>query len=237
MAEYLKIIEEVAEMHKVFMTSHPNYVDKDLRDPKLCHDPTFIDSLYRMIKVNILWYQAREPIDTFKQFVMGMYLKPYMQDYLKLTKQHKDLELLRKSLLPSEPEKNKWFITVGFNHQTWDVPSCVSVIRKICENKIFKDIRGVFELFRENGEHPHCHFLVELTDTLPKSKIIEKLWATKGIKKVVLSKTYIDVKKAEDYHQNYILGIKKKEKMECIEKDKIFRKKNNIPEFFSQPIL
>lgn len=237
MANYTKIVDEVKEMHRTLMASHPNYADKDLFEPKMCHEKSYIDQLYYWFYINIHWYESRYTPENFKKFLVDFYVTPYMADIMRITEAHKQLQQVKNTLLNKQDTKPKWFITIGFNHQTFKISDAVLVIRRICENKIFKEIRGVFEMFRENGEHPHVHFLAELHETLPKSKILEKLWATKGIKKQVFSKTFIDVKKAEDYHTNYILGIKKQEKMKYIEKDKEFRKKNNIPEFFSQPIL
>lgn len=241
MEEYFKIIDDVKQMHKTLMSSHPNYRDGDLDrgicNPEDCHDGAFIEQLYHNMPSNVPWHMARKTPQEYKQWLISLYVKPYYEDIMKISKVHKELEQVKRALLNQQDTKPKWFITIGFNHQTFKISDAVLVIRRICENKIFKEIRGVFEMFRENGEHPHVHFLAELHETLPKSKILEKLWATKGIKKQVLSKTFIDVKKAEDYHTNYILGIKKQEKMKYIEKDKEFRKKNNIPEFFSQPNL
>lgn len=238
METYLQQVEEVKSLHRAWMAAHPNYDDHDTKTRKICHDPDYINLLYSATIHNINFHMENKTVDEFRTYLKSLYLEYYMKDQMKITKEHKELEQMQKLLLGTFSDKpNKWFFTIGFNHQTFNIPAAVSVIRSICNNKIFKNIRGVFEMFRENGEHPHVHFLAELNEPLPKSKLVEKIWATKGIKKIVLKKTFVDIKKAEDYHENYILGIKKKEKLEFIQKDKEFRKKNNIPEFFSQPIL
>lgn len=127
--------------------------------------------------------------------------------------------------------KNDFFITIGFNHQTWSISSCVKVIQTILEFDWILTCRAVFELHRENGEHPHVHLYI-VSKIKHRSKILEKLWATKGIKKVVLRKSFIDCKKAELYHRKYIILDKTECKLPLIEKDKIWRENNSIPEFF-----
>lgn len=129
-------------------------------------------------------------------------------------------------------KSSQFFITIGFNHQTWDIPKCVKVIEKILTFDWIKEGEAVFELYRTNGEHPHVHFLVDITDGLTKSKIVEKLWACAGIKKVVLKKSFIDVKVAQEYHEKYIKGDKIPEKVECCDRDREWRKKNGIPQNF-----
>jgi len=124
------------------------------------------------------------------------------------------------------------FVTIGFNHQTWSVASCVAVIKRIMALDWIDNATAVFELHRENGEHPHCHFLIDTKFT--KSKILEKLWAVKDIKKIVLQKSFIDYKVAQDYHVKYINGDKIENKMPYVEKDILWRQENNIEQLFKK---
>lgn len=126
------------------------------------------------------------------------------------------------------------FVTIGFNHQTWDVPSCVKVIETIKSRPWIKTIHAVFELHRDNGMHPHVHMLITPSEPLTKSKMLEKIWATAGIKKVCLKKSFIDYKLASDYHHEYILLNKKESKMQYVAKDIAWRKENDIPEFWEK---
>lgn len=130
-------------------------------------------------------------------------------------------------------EKPDWFITIGFNHQTWDVPKCKDVILKVLQLPFIKSCEAVFELHRENGLHPHCHFYVETHSKIPKSKILEKIWASAGIKKVVLAKNFIDIKVAQPVHLGYIKGNKQDKKLPYVEQDKKWREENNIPHLYS----
>jgi len=128
--------------------------------------------------------------------------------------------------------KTEHFITIGFNHQTWSITKCVAVIEKIMSFDWIVKGRAVFELYRSNGEHPHCHFLIESLE--PKSKIIEKIWATRGIKKVVLAKSFIDHKEVNHNHSKYIMGIKQDSKMPFVEKDREWREANNINQYWEK---
>nr|UOF82666.1 rep protein [Cressdnaviricota sp.] len=124
---------------------------------------------------------------------------------------------------------NVWFVTIGFNHQEWSVSKCCKVIENILNFDWILHAKANFELYRENGEHPHVHIYLETE--LPKSKVLEKLFRPQYVKKVVLSKNFIDIKKAEHYHLKYIELDKQENKQELIEKDKLWRSKNNIPDY------
>lgn len=129
-------------------------------------------------------------------------------------------------------DQQRVFITIGFNHQTYTIQKCIDVINNIKKLDWIVTLHGVFEMHRENGEHPHFHCLITLNEKIPKSKVLEKLWAVKGIKKVVLQKTFIDYKPAQPHHEDYINLRKVSTKMPYVEKDKLWRIENNIPEKF-----
>jgi len=124
------------------------------------------------------------------------------------------------------------FVTIGFNHQTYTIPKCKAVIETILSFPWVVKCRAVFEMHRENGIHPHVHFVI--TTDITKSKVIEKIWATAGIKKIVLKKSFIDCKPALPVHFNYVLLIKQESKQQYIVKDIAFRKANDIPEFYEK---
>lgn len=141
-------------------------------------------------------------------------------------------EKIRLKLLQKLKTSSRHFVTIGFNHQIWSIKKCVEVIQTIMSFDWITKGKAVFELHRINGEHPHCHILFE--SILPKSKILEKIWATKGIKKVVLSKSFIDYKSENHNHQNYINGQKTDEKMKYVQMDQNWRESNDIPQFFEK---
>lgn len=128
---------------------------------------------------------------------------------------------------PSPPDK--WFVTIGFNHQTWTKDKCIKAIQKIMAMDWVVSAKAVFELHRENGEHPHVHFLLHTKE--PKSKIIEKIFRPSYVQSVVYNKSFVDVKPAEEHHMKYIMGDKCDAKQQYVELDRQWRAANNIPDF------
>lgn len=187
--------------------------------------------LYTVQRV-IRKYDVCEHICTYKE-------NPFIQDFAK--KQwiadkawHKASNALSKAIDKEveklEPTPNgMWFVTIGFNHQTWNVKDCCKAIQKILEMDWIISAKANFELHRENGEHPHVHFLIETKE--PKSRILDKLSRPLYVKKVVLSKNFIDIKPALDYHHKYINLDKQTDKQEFVEKDRVWRLKENIPDY------
>jgi len=236
MDQFIKAIDEAKAAHVVWVQQHPNFIDRDTG--RRGEDYIIIlEDIYKSHRNNAGWFSRRFDLPTF---IGKVYY--HLRKDIKFLNKVSDLDNVIKEqtklALGSNVPLNKWFITIGFNHQTYNIKECCVVIGLVLSHSIVKEGEAVFEFHRENGFHPHCHFLLQLNDTLPKSKIVEKLFAIKGMKKVVLSKTFIDVKQAEEYHIKYLKGDKTQEKMECVEKDIEFRNKNSIPQkFFSQAIL
>lgn len=126
-------------------------------------------------------------------------------------------------------EPFKYFMTIGFNHQTWTIPKCVKAINNIIDLEWVIRVKANFELYRENGEHPHCHFY--FTSFRTKKDILERLSRPKYITDVVLSKNFIDIKPAALYHLDYIMLDKTSSKLSYVAKDKEWREKNDIADF------
>jgi len=154
-------------------------------------------------------------------------------------------EIVKQVLQTDKDHLAPIFVTIGFNHQTWNISSCVKVIKNIVSFDWIQSIRAVFELHRENGQHPHVHMLITLsphTDkkNRTKSKVLEKIWATAGIKNVVQANngrkcsTFVDYKVAQDWHHKYILLEKCDAKMPYVFKDIKWRKDNAIDEYFEK---
>lgn len=157
------------------------------------------------------------------------------QDYAKITFAQ-DLAWKKESqrlLIQLEKEfltTTSHFVTIGFNHQTWCIQSVLKLIHTILSYEWISKAKCVFELHRSNGEHPHIHILFD--SCLTKSKILEKLWAASGIKKIVLKKTFIDYKPALDIHYDYIMGVKQESKMKFVQMDRDWRDANNIDHLY-----
>lgn len=123
---------------------------------------------------------------------------------------------------------NKFFITIGFNHQTFNALTAVTAVKRLLQKDFVLEGEGVFEYFRENGEHPHFHMIL----TVPKMRngmVVTKIFQSAGMSRIVLSRNFIDVKEFQPYHQKYLDGDKIEEKLEYCKKDFDWRIKNNIP--------
>jgi len=204
-------MQDYKSAHLSWVNSHPTFMPQGTH---MCGQD-YSDSL------NFLYYQTGSELVN-QEFARRLFKSDI--DY------HQSLSVIISSLSESITAP-RFFVTIGFNHQTWNVRSCVKVIENILTFDWIVSCRAVFELHRENGEHPHCHFLIE-TVKMYKSKILEKIWATKGIKSVCLKKSFIDCKCAEVYHDDYINLVKVESKMKFVTMDTKWRSENNIPEHF-----
>lgn len=156
----------------------------------------------------------------------------WLLDDMRLCDSYEQRLRAKKLELGYSDRKLMFFCTIGFNHQTYTIQKCISVINKILSFDWVLKCRAVFEFHRENGEHPHVHLMI--TTTITKSKVVEKLWATGGIKQIVLKKNFVDVKLALDAHHKYILLDKQEKKLPYVAKDILWRRENSIPEFFEK---
>jgi len=128
-----------------------------------------------------------------------------------------------------------YFITVGYDDENITVDKIRKFSQAVATSKYFDDVQLVNEKFRKNDQgeiyiHHHTHFLVKCE--LSKSRVIDRVFAT--VKKVVKSKNFVDVKGYKDgcgsYAQKlkYINGDKTEHKLECVQKDILWRQENNL---------
>jgi hypothetical protein len=149
---------------------------------------------------------------------------------------HDSIDIISNIVLQSKapPLPDSLFITIGFNHQTWTPNLCHNAIENLLKLTFIKEATAVFELHRENGEHPHVHFLIVTDKKYPKSRIIDRIYASKGIKDLIVGKQFIDYKVAEAYHVGYVSGIKKPEKMQYVELDNNWKIMKGLPYNYSK---
>lgn len=130
-------------------------------------------------------------------------------------------------------QKGVFFMTVGFSHcsNLTEQLSCIKNILK--SNKVdTEQSYAVYERFRDDGQlHPHCHFKLFLHQYTRPSKVVEFVYAVKGVKKVCEKKNFIDVDKyVAIRHDKYLDGNKKDAKLADVERDRQYRLANNIPD-------
>lgn len=169
----------------------------------------------------------------------------YLSDLKNLHKQDSlSLEIAQdiKKLNMVGPEDNWAFITIGWNEQEVTPILMQKASANIASLKYFSSVQYVLEKHRENGIHHHTHFLVKFNEKLFKSKLIDWLYQTKGVKVICLGKNFIDIKgplnKKKPYqtlelYENYVNGIKQEDKKKYIELDKKWRKTNNFLDIYT----
>jgi len=139
------------------------------------------------------------------------------------------IEKLEKTMsLEGDTPTNKFFVTIGFNHQTFNVRTALSAVQNLLKKDFVLSGEGVFEFYRENGEHPHFHMIIEVPK-MRNGMVVTKIFQSASMSKVVLSRNFIDVKECQPYHQKYLDGDKIEEKLQYCKKDEEWRIKNSIP--------
>lgn len=180
--------------------------------------------------------------ETYYEAMTEVYkLEGYTQAwaYTNLMKDKKHYRMMNEVLMKCDMElsktdniKGKYFVTIGFNHQTYTDKLMMKYMETLVGYEWLQSLLAKFEIHRTNGMHPHVHMIMETQ--LTKSKVIEKLQRCKGGRVLILKKEMIDVKMWEPRHDKYIAGQKTEEKMECVDKDAAYRLKNGIPEYWKK---
>lgn len=209
-------MEDYKSLWASWVSNHPNYVPSYHLDCKVestikylevvkhnCSNPKFTQEHARMFFESDL-----------KRFKMLQVLQKKMED--KLFKEIADIDKLNK----------RYFVTINFNHQTWNVKDCVKAIKNVLEMSWVLKAQANFEFHRENGTHPHVHFFIETTEC--RSDVVYKLYRPQYIKKLIINKPSIDVKEWQGHHKDYMQFIKKEEKMPYVALDMEWRKQNGI---------
>jgi hypothetical protein len=199
-------------IHLAWLKSHPQFVPRDSQ--------SYTEPYYDIMK------QIYSQPACSNHFALMMYredIKFWEQCLAEHIVQYKEI----KKQLKTEP--NCHFVTVNFNHQTWSIDRCCKAITKLLEFDSIIKAKANFELFRDNGEHPHCHFLIYTHDT--KGTVLYDWFRPGYIKEIVSQKNFIQIDPGEEHHLKYINLDKIPAKMVHVKKDIEWRKKNNIPDF------
>lgn len=142
-------------------------------------------------------------------------------------KEKDDLDRRRQLLgLTISQNKKHHFVTISLDPKK---EIKIDYIKSKLKYKYLQDAVWCYE----HHPHPHIHMLVEPYANgkiIPKSTIIRDL--SRAFK---LKSNYVDVA-SEPWNYNkrrgYIMGDKKDEKKELVEKDREYREKNNIDEYY-----
>lgn len=226
-------LEKKRLLHQHWLCKHPHYTPAGLTEKY----SLVVDWLYEGYR-RIYRDGDRETALECADYLLRDDIRQQKKiDYMGLKIQAIEKNLLQVS---SSSTDELWaFITVGFNEQTITDKKMKDVSARISELKYFKSCYYVLEKHRENGIHHHTHFLVDLYEPQYKSKLVDWIYQTRGVRDVCLHKNFIDVKGPKfckhlaDYqsyglYYKYIHGEKKEGKMKYVELDREWRKLNNL---------
>ena len=125
-----------------------------------------------------------------------------------------------------------YFITINYPKELSQLKLLKEITVNISNQAWVETIEYVYEYHTKNGGHPHCHMLIIAREKMPPSKVIDKIFAVKGLKKLIAGKQCIDLAKNRDKtiqdYRNYINGAKKDSKKENCQLDEEWRIENNL---------
>lgn len=129
-----------------------------------------------------------------------------------------------------------WFVTIGLDDNQFNDNNEAIIInplvKKIISTPGFDNVKFVVEKFRRNDQgniyiHRHIHLVFDCN--MRKSKIIQ--FCFQKAKRYVAGQNFIDVKEDNGRSRDkYISGDKTQSKLECVAKDRMWRKEKNIIE-------
>lgn len=152
-----------------------------------------------------------------------------------------ELKTTTKQILVGDPLQDNWiFVTLNFNDtEPITGAKMLHFAQQICKKDWVENATFVLEKHRCQGVHHHIHLLIDLNIPQRKGKTIELIYKIGGLKKYCAGKQYVDVKCAKDalraprdVYENYVSGNKKEEKMFFVEKDRQWRKANNLQDLY-----
>lgn len=212
-------------MNKDYVSAHLSWLKSHPTFQTHLYDNIPPYSSYEQMK---MWY---DDIQRVRPDLLQSLARSNLEKDLKSFMGINDLvEQMKSEIKAAVKTRRMYFVTIGFNHQDFDLEKAKALVDHINNLPWIKAFKANFEYHRTNGIHPHIHYLL-LVDDLAKSKVVEYLWSVRGIKKLVVNKQSIDVRIPNSSTLNYIQLIKAPEKMECVEKDKVWRKENQIPDY------
>lgn len=155
-----------------------------------------------------------------------------LRDDMKYQKKLAD-DLKKKMASVKVIDYKQWFVTIGFKKDI-KPNQMVPIIETIMSYAWVWKLKGVIELHGKEGYRPHMHLNITCDSSIYKSKVIEKLYAVDGIKKICLGKNNIQCDPYKDGHDAYVEGNKQEKKMILVGQDHSLRESLGIPHLFEK---
>lgn len=205
-----------SQLHLQWIKKHPQFVPLD--GVSKFH-PTYYAEMVAFYEM-----MMKKPL-----FVKYDLAKTYFDDDIKLCNSiTARLHEYENEVLKDAPRA--WFITLNFDDQSFTPEKANAIVNKILSFDWVFSCLAVMEFHKTGGFHYHVHMYI--TCNITKSKVLEKLFATKGIKQLIKKKNFIDCKEGFPEHKLYVQGIKQDSKEELVKLDREMRKRYSIPEIY-----
>lgn len=125
-----------------------------------------------------------------------------------------------------------FFVTFNWTDENFKFDKIHKSMLKLFSKSWIDNAKAVFEYNTTKGNHPHAHMVIQVNKHKTfgrfKDKILQSCMAS------TLAKNFIDIKLAQSYHQDYLDGDKRQEKMPLVEADKIWRQSLGIKEEYTK---
>jgi len=150
----------------------------------------------------------------------------------RIVKESSVQQKLKEILKPVVENSPFYFITINYPKELTELEKLKEITSNISQLQWIDTIEYVYEYHTKTGGHPHCHMLIVAREKMPPSKVIDKIFAVKGLKKLIAGKQCVDLAKNRDKtlqnYRDYINGAKTESKTENCELDREWRIKNNL---------
>lgn len=161
----------------------------------------------------------------------------YLKDDYNWSKKSKTIKDEVAIMFGDKPDKsdNTFFITFNFDNQKFDSSLILKATNKTLDKSWIDGYYAVFEYHTENGNHPHLMMRLIVNKYNKKGKLLDKMFES-PLAKYTGGKNFIDVRPYLKCHDDYLMLDKAVEKKEYLDKDVIWRRENNLPEYLEKKI-
>lgn len=132
-------------------------------------------------------------------------------------------------------ELTSFFVTFNIDPKKFDAQKLIKAIESLKIKDWVAGFYGVMEYYGEKSNHPHLMCKISVADKYKKwGKFKDKMKQTIIFRNFMAGDNFLEVKKFESYHDDYLALDKSPKKQESLDKDIIWRNENSIPHFFEK---
>lgn len=120
----------------------------------------------------------------------------------------------------------EFFVTFNFANDLFDSQKVLKDVALFLKLSWIQSCYGVFEYHTETGGHPHLMMIIAVNKN--SNKVKDKMLESR-LAKYCRGANFIDVKRAKEFHHDYVQLQKALPKSEFLEKDVLWRIEQNLP--------